>query len=548
MNGAELRFGRGFLSGPSGSAGAVVDESSQAEVVSKLRAAAGPPSPHGVSDTSGRGALPRFDRRAFLVAGVVFVLLMALATRYGFDRDELYFFDAARHLQGGYVDQPVLVPLLARVTLTLFGVSLVGLRVWSALAAFATVLVGALIARELGGERRAQLLAALGTATMPVLLAADHIGGPTAIDILAWALLALVTLRVGRTGNPRWWLVGGLVLGMGLTNKHSVGSFGVAVAIGLLLSGGRRLVLNWWFLACALIAAAFTIPDLWWQAHNGWPTFAMTHELNRENGGAVNIVTWVVGQLLIASIVLVPVWIVGLRHLWRSRRPEQRALVRAYALLFLLFAITTGAKVYYLAGSYVYLLAAGAVALDGWLAAKPRRRPLLLAALAVSTLIALPIVLPVLPASSVRATYNLNQTAGESIGWSQLVASVHKVWSSLPLATRYHAEFFTANYGEAGAINELGRGLPIAVSGHNNEWWWGPGNPNATTIVAVAPGPLDTTGYAGYLHTFCRHVRTVATLRNPYRIHNQEWHGHIYLCTGLSKSWSKLWPSLRNYS
>jgi len=503
-----------------------------------------------VIDVPAQERVPRFDRRAFVVAGAVLVLLLALATRYGFDRDELYFFDAARHLQGGYVDQPALVPLLARVTLTLFGVSLVGLRVWPALAAFATVLVGALIARELGGERRPQLLAALATGTMPVLLAADHIDGPTSIDILAWALVSLVTLRVGRTGDPRWWLVGGVVLGVGLTNKHSVGSFGVAVAVGLLLSGGRRLVLNRWFLACAVIAAAFTIPDVWWQAHNGWPTLAMTRELNRENGGAGNVVAWIVGQLLMTSIVLVPVWIAGIRLLWRSRRPEQRALVWAYALLFLLFAVTTGAKIYYLAGAYVYLLAAGAVAVDGWLEAKPRRRPSLLWALAVSTVLALPAVLPVLPPSSVRATYNLNQTSGESIGWHELVADVRKVWTSLPAATRARAEIFTSNYGEAGAIDELGRGrgLPIAVSGHNNEWWWGPGDPTATTIVAVAPGPLDTTGYAGYLHTFCRHVRTVATLRNPYRIHNQEWDGHIFICTGLSEPWGKLWPTLRSYS
>src|SRR5215471_18412877 len=123
-------------------------------------------------------SVPRFDRRVLVTGAVVFVVLMALSTRYGFDRDEFYFFDAARHLQGGYVDQPVLIPLLARVTLLLFGVSLVGLRVWPALAALVTVMVGALIARELGGGRRAQLLAALGTATMPVLVGADHIDGP----------------------------------------------------------------------------------------------------------------------------------------------------------------------------------------------------------------------------------------------------------------------------------------------------------------------------------------------------------------------------------
>ena len=109
---------------------------------------------------------------------------------------------------------------------------------------------------------------------------------------------------------------------------------------------------------------------------------------------------------------------------------------------------------------------------------------------------------------------------------------------------------FASNYGEAGAINELGRGagLPRAVSGHNNEWWWGPGNPRASTVVAVAPGPVDVTGYGAYLRTFCGRVRAVATLRNPYGIKNQEEDGHVYLCTGLRRSLGRLWLTLRSYS
>ena len=128
-----------------------------------------------------------FDRRVIWVSGIVFAVLMALSARYGFDRDELYFLDGARHLQASYVDQPVLAPLLAWVSLKLFGVSLPGLRVWPALAAWATVAVGGLIAREFGGGRRAQLLAAIGTATMPVLLGAAHVANTTAYELLAWA-------------------------------------------------------------------------------------------------------------------------------------------------------------------------------------------------------------------------------------------------------------------------------------------------------------------------------------------------------------------------
>ena len=143
-----------------------------------------------------------------IVAGALFVLEIALSGRYGFHRDELYFLDAGRHLQGGYVDQPVFVPLLARISLTLFGVWLPGLRIWAALAVAATVIIGGLLAREMGGRRNAQILAALATATMPAVIGAGHLLETTTFDIMFWAALALVVVRIGRTGDCRYWLLG----------------------------------------------------------------------------------------------------------------------------------------------------------------------------------------------------------------------------------------------------------------------------------------------------------------------------------------------------
>jgi 4-amino-4-deoxy-L-arabinose transferase-like glycosyltransferase len=490
-----------------------------------------------------------FDRRVIAVGGIVFAVLMALSARYGFHRDELYFLDCARHLQASYVDQPVLTPLIARVSLWLFGLSLPGLHLWPALAAWATVVIAGLTAREFGGGRRAQLLAAVAIATMPALLAIDHLTGPTAFDVLAWAGLAFVVARIGRTGDCRWWLVAGVVLGLGLANKHSVGLFALALLAGALLSGGRRMVWNRWFAAGAVIAVAFTIPDLWWQAQHHWAAIAMTRALNQENGGPGNIGNWVIGQLLMSAIVLVWVWIAGLGYLWRSGRPLWRALAWAYGLLFVFFALTTGSKIYYLAGAYVYLLAAGAVAIDGWLAAgRDRARNLMLAA-TICVVVALPIVLPVLPAADSGWAYQVNQELAESVGWPQLVGTVRRVWVSLPPGQRANAVIFTAEYGEAGAIDELGRGtgLPQAVSGHNTYWWWGPGRPRASTVVAVAPGPVDVTGYAGYLRQFFTRVRTAATLSNPYGVHNQEWGGHVYVCTGPRHPWAQMWPRLRHY-
>jgi 4-amino-4-deoxy-L-arabinose transferase-like glycosyltransferase len=511
--------------------------------------------PHGDKTDDARAeaspaGLAPFDWRVIAVGAVAFAALMAVADRYGYDRDELYFLDCARHLQASYVDQPVFGPLVARVSLWVFGVSLVGLRLWPALATWGTVVVGGLTAREFGGGRRAQLLAAAGTATMPALLAIGHLANTTPYDVLAWAGLALVVARIGRTGDGRWWLAAGLVAGLGVTDNHLAGLFAIAIVVGALLSGGGRMIWNRWFLAGAAIAVAFEVPDLWWQAQHGWATFAMTQSLHQENGGLGNTFTWVFGQLVIVSVPLIWVWVAGLRFLWRSgQRPLWRALAWAYGLLFVLFAVTTGAQTYYLAGEYVGLLAAGAVAVDGWLHARRERLRIVIVATAIATASAVPFVLPVLPASNASWISSLNKSAAETIGWPELVRTVRGVWVSLPPRQRANAVIFTADYGEAGAINELGRGmgLPTAVSGHNSLWWWGPGHPHATTVVAVAPGPMDVTGYAGYLRLYFTSVRTVATLSNPYGVHNQEWGGHVYVCTGPRLPWAQLWPLLRHY-
>jgi hypothetical protein len=267
----------------------------------------------------------------------------------------------------------------------------------------------------------------------------------------------------------------------------------------------------------------------------------MTRQLNRENGGLVEIPVFLVGQFVMALPALAGLWLTGLRFLWKSGRPLWRALVWAWALLVVLFAVTTGARIYYLAGAYVYLLAAGAVALDGRLAVRRRSARVLAAVTTVVALFFAVAVLPILPMS--KAT---GDTLVETIGWPALVGQVRGVWNSLPPGQQASTVIFTEDYSEAAAVNELGRGtgLPTAVSGQNNEWWWGPGNPDAATVIAVAPGGED---FAATLNRYFTSVRTVATLSNPAGVHNIEWGGHIYLCTGLHEPWGQIWPRLRHY-
>ena len=380
----------------------------------------------------------------------------------------------------------------------------------------------------------AQLLAAIGTATMPVLLGAAHVANTTAYELLAWAGLALVVARIGRTGDCRWWLAGGLVAGVGVADDHSMGFFAIALVIGALLSGGRRVIFNRWFAAGAAIAVAFEIPDLWWQAQHQWATIAMTHALNQENGGLGNIATFIIGQLGLVTLALAWVWVVGLRFLWRSGRPLWRALAWAYGLLFVLFALTAGAKTYYLAATYVYLLAAGAVAIDGWLQARPGRLPNSHAGHRADDRGG-----PAdRPAGAPARRHRLDLQDEPDPGRDHRLAPArpHRRHGMVLPATQSACQRRDLQRrlrrGRRHQRARPGTGLPTAVSGHNSLWWWGPGNPRATTVVAVAPGPVDVTGYAAYLSQFFTSVRVAATLLNPYGLHNQEWGGHVYVCTG----------------
>jgi hypothetical protein len=505
----------------------------------------------GTASADRLGKVDPFSKGVWIVGGVVFAVLMALSDRYGFHRDELYMLDSARHLSASYVDQGVFAPLMARVTLMLWGVSLPGLRLWPALAAFATVIVGGLTAREFGGTRRAQLLTAVAVGCMPVLLGSDHLANTTSYMLLACAALALVATRIGRTGDARWWLAGGAIAGIGADDNHLVAIFAVVLAIcALATPGARGLVLNRWFAGGVVIALFIFSPDVWWQATHGWATFAMTHALNSENGGAANIVTWIVGQIALPGVATIWIWPVGLRFLWRSRTvPLWRALAVAYGTLFVVYALTTGAQTYYVSGLYVTLLAAGFVCWDGWLHARAARLRRFLIALAVTTVLASLVALPVLPVADIAWTYKDSPSLGETVGWPQLVQTVHGVWFSLPPAQRANAVIYASDYGEEGAINELGRGtgLPAAVGGQNTDWWWGPGNPRATTVVVIVPRGQGVAADEAQLREYFTGVRVAATLSNPYGIHNIEWGGHVYVCTGPRQPWGQLWPKLRNY-
>jgi len=472
------------------------------------------------------------------LAAAVAVLLIALAGAYGYHRDELYFLIAGRHLAWAYPDQGPLTPLIAHAMDLLAPGSLTVLRVPSALMSGLTVLMSALIARELGGNRRAQVIAASCTAVASVTLFVGHLLSTTTLDLLAWATVTWLIARIQRTREGHLWLLVGLIAGIALLNKPLIAFLLAGLGVGLLVAGPRELLRSPWLWGGLLLAVAVWSPWLLWQGQHHWPQLKVSSTIAAGGSGSSQP-RWalVPFQFLLVSPVLAPIWVAGLLALFaRERLKRHRSFAVAWVFLALVF-LATGGKPYYLAGMFPVLLAAGAIETDAWLAHGARRREALLwSMVALSGLVSVLLALPVLPARDAALANSTNSDVGETIGWPELVREVAAVYRRAPRA----AVIFTGNYGEAGAVDRYGPalGLPGAYSGHNGFGYWGPPKVPPGPVVAVGANVRELREFEG--------CRVAARIENTARIDNDERHEPIYLCTKPVAPWAAVWPHLRH--
>ncbi|TMF58598.1 MAG: glycosyltransferase family 39 protein, partial [Chloroflexi bacterium] len=199
---------------------------------------------------------------------------MIVADRYGWHRDELYYLASSRHLSLGYVDYPPVTPLLARLDQAIFPGSLPGLRLLTVLAGAAVIVIAALIAHELGGNRLAQALSALAVLISPLFIGTNILFQTVSFDQLVWAIACLFFVRLLRGADPREWLWLGLVFGIGLETKYTVIGLGVAMLIGLLVTRQRRLLASRWPWLGLGLAILLLLPNIAWQVGHNWDSVA----------------------------------------------------------------------------------------------------------------------------------------------------------------------------------------------------------------------------------------------------------------------------------
>ncbi len=476
------------------------------------------------------------------IAGLQALVLIATSTRYGYHRDELYFIVAGSHPAFGYPDQPPIVPLVSWLMHDLAPGSLLLLRLPSAIVAAATTVLAALVAREVGGLSREQAIAAACTAVSGFALAVGHIVTTTTFDLLSTTLfLWLVVRALARRSGPSL-LAAGVVVGLGFEAKPQVAVVAVMAAVGLAVVGPRWPLTSPWTAGGALAAVLLAAPFLVWQQRHGWPQVEVAGNIaGSAEGGRAGFVPF---QLVMVSPVLVPVWIAGL--LAPFRRPSLRSwrfLALTYAGLAVAYLVADG-KAYYLASLYPVLLGIGALPTADWTRRKQLNAGLLAAAIALTAVISSFLALPLLPERSLQGSVVMavNPDQGETVGWPRFIDTVDSAWRAVPTAERARTAIFTSNYGEAGAVDVLGRakGLPRAYSGHNGFSEWGePPARDTHALVIGYDGPSDAS-------PDFRDCRTLARVDDGVGLDNDEQELPLMLCRPAGQ-WTTLWPRLTHY-
>jgi len=434
------------------------------------------------------------------IALATLALHVAVIGRYGYFRDELYYLASTDHLSLGYVDHPPLSIWILAVVRTMFGFSLAAMRMVPALAGAATVFLTGILARRLGGGRFAQILAALAALCSPLFLGIDGFYSMNALEVLFWAVSAWLVLRVLDSGQRHDWILLGAVLGLGLLNKISMSWFGGGLVVGLLATRFRRVFLEpgIWLAGC--VALVLFLPHLLWQAAHGWPTLEFMHNAATQKMVQVSPVTFLMDQILSNNPVNFVIMVCGIVLAFLKGQEHGRVLAWIYLVVFAMLIAGGHSRASYLAPAYPMMLALGAVAVERATSERGRvwMRPALAGFVAVFGVIALPFALPVLPVETfVKYQTALGQAPAtdereemgalpqhyaDMFGWDDMTALVARAYERLTPEEKKRARVYGQNYGEAGAIDVLGRklGLPRAMSGHNSYWLWGPG-----------PGPVD---------------------------------------------------------
>ena len=493
------------------------------------------------------------DVALLIMIGAAKIVLHTLVNnRYGFHRDELLTFNNARHLAWGYVVYPPLTAFFGRISLELLGPSLRGFRFFGAAAESLAVLLAGLCARELGGKRQAQVVAAVSVLIGGSCFVHGSFLSYTTFDFPCWILVAYCVVRLLRSEDPRWWMAVGAAVALGMMAKYSMVFLIAGVLGGLLLTPARRDLKSKWFWYGVAVAVAIMLPNIVWQVRHDFVSLNYLKTIHVRDVAAGRTDYFLLNQLWKnANPVTLPIWLAGLWFVFAVPEGKRFRMLGWMFVIPLVTLLLVKGRDYYMAPAYPMLLAAGAVWGERWVESLSVRAAAIVRqnvawSLACAGICTAALTLPIAPLGSAWWRF-ANVTSGvfdSQVGWPDMVEQVAKVRDSLPSKERGRIGILAGDEGEAGAVNLYGPqyGLPQAISGMNSNWYRGYGDPPPETVIVLG----EKRDFVDWAFASCD---SAGHLTNRDGIANSSVAGYdeIFVCRGLRWSWPEFWGKFRYY-
>ena len=422
------------------------------------------------------------------------------------------------------------------------------------------VFVTGITVREFGGGKFAIILASLAVIFAPNLLFAANYLSMNIFDVLLWTLSFYILVKIIKSGNTKLWLIFGIITGIGLQNKHSIIFLAYGLFVGLVLTSNRKYFTDKFLWLGILITFINFLPNIIWEFNYGWPTAEFIYNATRYKNVHFSPLDFFLAHLIEMNPGSVLLLIGALYFFFFNKDGKEfRLFGWIYLSILLLFGLTA-AKPYYIATIFPLIFVAGASSIEKIIEnyLRPWIKPALILFLLPGYILIAPFALPILPVetyikysqfigisptSSERHEMGpLPQHFADMFGWENMVKTVAKVYESLPDEDKEKVLIFGQNYGEAGAINFLGRkyNLPAAVSSHNNYWIWGvPENYTGEVMIVIGSSKEDN-------EEFFESVEEAAVIINKYAM-PYETNLPVFICRGLKEPISKIWPRLKSF-
>jgi hypothetical protein len=487
-----------------------------------------------------------------LIAALSFVKLLIhlIGNRnYGFHRDELLHLSTSEHLDWGYFEFPPFIALVGKVAHFIFGYSLSGIRFFATLAGVLILILCCLIAKELGGKKKAIMLAGLAVLAFVPFYRNHMLFQPVVFDQLFWTLGFYFLIKYFNSKNVKFLIYLGITAGCGLMNKYTFLIWLLGIVVGLIFYDKGVLFKNKIFYAAGLITLLIFLPNIIWQWQHDVPVLLHLQKLKESQLDKKGPFDFAVEQLKHPFTLTIS--LIGLfAYFFDSNLKKYKAIGIAAVVIFCIMW-TAQSKGYYFFAIYPVLFAAGAVKIEKLLQLKPKWNYAVAALLILPVIPFIPGAIPILPISTYVSYLDLKPEKNgrvvitydfaDMFGWAEQVQLVDSLYQSLPLNQREKCMIWAENYGEAGAIEILGKkyNLPNPVSSHGSFWTWGTGNTKGEICISIG-------NEEEAVERVFSDFKLVKMIKHKYAI-DEENNIPVYLCSNPKIDIKQNWKSLENH-